>query len=674
MATNQKLTCPAINCDKTFSRQFNLNRHFERYHLNNDLVEKCLLCGQIFNSCKDLQTHYKTYHRPSKKFYEKESAFRKSVISYRYTFEENELDFNIAQLKILPDIKETILSETSKKTIVKCSLIYICEMTLLDHSGELITATLIPFRAPAFIANASSKNQILRNVKHSFKNQENAMEEFSNAGSNWTFNRSVAFDIEISALKPVLLGHESDSEVEKTNPNFNKPLNLRDIKNNKFLFNPNNKDQKCFLYCLFNFVKKDFNDYKHFENSLNLTNIRFPISILHIKKFMKQNKQLDFQINILYRHKDGVIYPYEYGIGNRHKDKFVNLLMVTRKIKSTVFDHFVHIKDLNKFLRDSYKNKNDNVSYAKQFYCENCLNSFSSEKIQKAHQLYCCLNKPRLEVTATRSLMKFENFRNQHPAEYIGFLDFECVLPDTSKICEICNHLRCKCDRSYTQIMTNQYPIAYSLVILDQNSKIFHEKTYVGENAADHLVEHLLEQDELWVKGLFNTYIEMNLTREEQLQFDTAEICYLCEQDFSDEVIKCRDHCHFTGNFLGAACQKCNLDRRRQNILRIFMHNGSKYDFHFIVKALTDKPGLKYVNVLPYNTENFRTVSFNSFMFLDSMSFLQSSLSQLSEDLAQTNNSYNILRQTYLVQTNDVFDRVKFKMVLGKSFFPYEYW
>ena len=224
MATNERLKCPAINCEKTFSRQFNLNRHFERYHLNNDLVEKCLLCGQVFDSCQNLQKHYKSYHKPSKKFYEKESAFKKSVVSFRFTFEENELEFNIAQQKIFPDVKQTILSETSKKTIAKISLIYICEMTLLDHGGELITATLIPFRAPAFIANASSKNQISKNIRQSYKFQENLMEEFSNAGSNWTFNRSIAFDIEISALKPALLGHESESENE--NDDFNKPCLL----------------------------------------------------------------------------------------------------------------------------------------------------------------------------------------------------------------------------------------------------------------------------------------------------------------------------------------------------------------------------------------------------------------------------------------------------------------
>lgn len=663
MAPNKRFSCPSINCDKTFSRQFNLNRHFQRYHLNNDMVEKCLLCGQIFQTCSLLQEHYMQYHKPSKKFYENNSAFRKSVISYRYNFEENEFNFNLAQRKIFDDIYRTILSETLKKTIIKVSLIYICEMTLLDHGGEVITASLIPFRASGFIANANSRNSIKRNVNNSFRMQDKLMEEFSNTGSNWTFNRSVAFDIEISALKPILIGNEV--------LNYNQKLNIKEIKNNKFLFNPNNTDGKCFLYCLHNALKERLNKkFKSFEKDLNLQNIKFPISLNGIKKFVKQNEHLNIKINVLFRNTDGHIYPYEYGIGKG--EHFINLLLVLRKRKKKSVYHFLRITDLNKFLRHVYK-ANDRNTYAKQVFCENCLNSFHSQKKLDQHKIFCCLNKARYEVTSTKETLSFENFKNQHPCEYIGFLDFECVLPDTTYVCELCNHPRCKCDRSYTQIMNNQTPIAYSLLILDQNSKIFHEKTYTGENAADHLIEHLLEQDELWIKGLFNTYIEMNLSNDEESSFNEAYECYLCKSSF-DEVLKCKDHCHFSGKYLGAACQKCNLERRKLNKLRIFMHNGSRYDFHFLVQALENKKSLKNVSILPFNTENFRTVGFNSFLFLDSMSFLQSSLAQLSEDLSKTNNSYNILRQTYLVQTDGQFDKVKYNLVLGKSFFPYEYW
>jgi len=98
-----------------------------------------------------------------------------------------------------------------------------------------------------------------------------------------------------------------------------------------------------------------------------------------------------------------------------------------------------------------------------------------------------------------------------------------------------------------------------------------------------------------------------------------------------------------------------------------------RYDFHFIVNALgTFGDKIKSIKVVPYNSENFRTLSFNSFEFLDSLSFLQAPLAQLSHDLKEADHDYKILKQTYLVQTNGEFDQSKYDMVLEKSFFPYE--
>jgi len=217
-------------------------------------------------------------------------------------------------------------------------------------------------------------------------------------------------------------------------------------------------------------------------------------------------------------------------------------------------------------------------------------------------------------------------------------------------------------------------PIAYSFVILDSNSTIIHEYTYSGENAADHFVDHLLEQEKKWLKNMLTQEIKLQMTEAQETFFLHTNVCYMCEKDFSTNIVKCRDHCHFTGKFLGAACQSCNLERRKPCDLKIFMHNGSRYDFHFIVKSLNGRTDVRNIRVLPYNGENFRTISFNTFTFLDSLSFLQASLSQLADDLSNTDNNYHILKQTYLVKTLNVFDRKKFQMVLGKSYFPYEYW
>jgi len=126
----------------------------------------------------------------------------------------------------------------------------------------------------------------------------------------------------------------------------------------------------------------------------------------------------------------------------------------------------------------------------------------------------------------------------------------------------------------------------------------------------------------------------MTYTSEDNDNFQRTSNCYLCGVSFDGSVVKCRDHSHLNSKYLGAACGSCNLRRKRAATLKIFVHNGSRYDMHFIIKALSKyKEKIRSTYVLPYNGENFRMLRFNSFEFLDSLSFLQASLSELSEEL-----------------------------------------
>lgn len=692
----KKFSCPAFNCNSSFTRLFNLHRHYERYHMNNDIAEKCLLCGLIFSNCTELQTHYKKVHKPTKNFVVKESAFNKSVVTYRYTYPVNTLDLPQSQQALLKDITSLIQSEATKKTSIKVGLIMICEMSMVDHVGEKMTTTMIPFRAVSFLVNGYNTINLKRNLLRSFAMQENDMEEFCNCGSNWVFERAVAFDVEIAPMMPLLVGHEnedqetttdsSDDSIEEEDEKIEfydarqaKKFNVRNIKNNKFLYNPLNYDEKCFLFCVLKHLKltdprKRFRgwSFKRFEKIVNTTGISFPISLTHIEKFCRQNSSLNLRINVVLLNTKNHIFPLEYGIGTKKSSNTMNLLLVQRKTDANeINNHFLLILDLHKFLRKRYHDG----SYKHSYTCVNCLNAFSSKRILEDHEKTCCLHKPRIEMVSKEKVMKFKNFQNQHPLEYIAFLDFECVLPRTDKKCPECTHLRCKCDRSYTEPVADQHPITYSLVILDQNGTIIHKKTHSETNVADHLINHLLEEEKKWIYNLFAGHFEMSLKKSDWVIFNNTTECYLCDTSFNDDkVVKCRDHCHFTGTFLGAACQQCNLKRRRPRKLNIFLHNGSKYDFHFIIKAINEKEGIRNINILPYNGENFRTISFNSFIFVDSMSFLQNSLAKLSDDLRNTDNPYSILRQTNLVKSNNRFNPVKYEMVLGKSFFPYEYW
>ena len=76
------------------------------------------------------------------------------------------------------------------------------------------------------------------------------------------------------------------------------------------------------------------------------------------------------------------------------------------------------------------------------------------------------------------------------------------------------------------------------------------------------------------------------LTDEEKESYEKQEVCYICEKEFSTEKKYCkvRGHCHYTGKFRGAAHSICNLGYKIPREIPIVFHNGSKYDYHFIIK------------------------------------------------------------------------------------------
>lgn len=107
--------------------------------------------------------------------------------------------------------------------------------------------------------------------------------------------------------------------------------------------------------------------------------------------------------------------------------------------------------------------------------------------------------------------------------------------------------------------------------------------------------------------------------------------------------------------------------------MNIYVHNGTSYDFHLIINAIFKKK-ITNIYVLPHNSEKFRMIKFNSFMFLDSLAFLQASLSQLSDDLKDSGHDYPIIKQSDIVKTDGFFDKEKYEMILQKGYFCYDYW
>ena len=109
-----------------------------------------------------------------------------------------------------------------------------------------------------------------------------------------------------------------------------------------------------------------------------------------------------------------------------------------------------------------------------------------------------------------------------------------------------------------------------------------------------------------------------------------------------------RDHCHYTGKYRRAAHNICNLRYKVPKEISIVFHNGSTYDYHFIIKELVKQFNGNF-ECLGENTEKYITFSVPlkkkienkdieityKRKFIDSYRFMSSSLSKLVDTLSE---------------------------------------
>ena len=89
------------------------------------------------------------------------------------------------------------------------------------------------------------------------------------------------------------------------------------------------------------------------------------------------------------------------------------------------------------------------------------------------------------------------------------------------------------------------------------------------------------------------------------------KICHICKKGFSTddgnkEYFKVKDHCHYTGKYRGAVHNICNLRYKTPKEISIVFHNGSKYDYHFIIIGLAENFEGEF-ECLGENTEKYIT-------------------------------------------------------------------
>ena len=105
----------------------------------------------------------------------------------------------------------------------------------------------------------------------------------------------------------------------------------------------------------------------------------------------------------------------------------------------------------------------------------------------------------------------------------------------------------------------------------------------------------------------------ITLTKKEEKKRNKQKVCHICKKGFStDDNIKkyhkARDHCLYTGKYRGAAHDICKLRYKIPKEIPVVFHNGSTYDYHFIIKELAEEFEGEF-ECLSENTEKYITFS-----------------------------------------------------------------
>ena len=141
----------------------------------------------------------------------------------------------------------------------------------------------------------------------------------------------------------------------------------------------------------------------------------------------------------------------------------------------------------------------------------------------------------------------------------------------------------------------------YKLVCVDDKlSEPF--KSYSGEDAVHNFISSMIEESKYCIdvmKKHFNK--ELVMTKKDNEDFENSATYWIFNNDYIDNDVKVRDHCHVTGKYRGSAHRDCNINVKLNHKIPVVFRNLKNYDSHLIMQKL-GKFNLK-INVVPNGLE-----------------------------------------------------------------------
>ena len=410
------------------------------------------------------------------------------------------------------------------------------------------------------------------------------IDEYTKNGSEWRFESNDKLEIHTIGYNPT----KGSSYIPL--PDW--------ITNKKAIVNIQNKDEKCFLWSVLRYLhprEKDehrLTGLKEYEHSLNTKGITFPMKLKDINKFEKLNPDIP-GINVFSVNENKKFYPLK--MAQKDCINTIDLFLYEEDGVS----HYSLITNFNRLI----KTQKTSSKNGKIFICKKCFTHYTKEELLQKHILYCSNNETvSVKMPLSGEILKFKNHNKQIPIPFVAYADFECF---TKPMNTCCPNPKDSYNYNYQKHEPSGFCIFIKGVVDKKIKPIIYSKTEEDEDIAKIFVEKLTEA----TRGIYNDFYRkpkpLILTQEEQKSFDKSEYCHICNKELLED--KVRDHCHFTGQYRGAAHNSCNLNCRKPLILPVIFHNLQGYDAHLFIKQLASLPG--DLNCIPSTEEKYISFS-----------------------------------------------------------------
>ena len=427
---------------------------------------------------------------------------------------------------------------------------------------------------------------------------------------------------------------------------------------NKGVVNIKNDDNLCFLYSILATTKADVitrnrqrvNNYIPYLDTLKYNLEDMPMKFKDIPKFEKEN---GLAINVLsYKENVKDLESHDVDVTLKHPNidiihrtkvegiEPIYLILLEKEERS----HYLAVLNLNKLLNVRVKT----ISKVRMqcIWCKHCLNGFRKKPAYEKHVAICRLN---MDGTTLYSVPKnlrleFTDWSRTVTPPFVIYADFEAVLPNGGTHAQ--KHI----------------PISAGALLINNFTGEYSYRNFVGYNCVVEFLQYL--DDEV---SRVLTYYEKE-GKKPMKKLSPIDItlhgyntkCYLCKKKSAHLVM---DHNHWTGEYIGAACSKCNLSRKIRKTLPVLFHNLRGYDMHHILKYGLSHFKKWKLSCIPTSTEKFISLIVNTkglqLKFIDSYQFLSDSLSNAIKTLSDT-------PITKMEMQND-------KICKSKGIFPYDF-